>query len=785
MLKSYIKIALRNLMRYKGYTFVNVTGLTIGLVVCLFILLYVRDELSVDVFHLYGKRLYRILEDQHYAGGSVFTTSATPGPLAAALKERIPEIEKAARIGWGETMLFQFGEKSFKENGKHMDPEMFQMFSFPLIEGDVNTALNEPNSLILSESLSMKYFGNESALGKQIRVDTKTDYRVTGVMKDIPKNSSIGFDFAMRFEDLLSTNQWLKEWGNNAPRTYVLLSDGADQKSVESKIEGFIKSYDKESMTTLFLQPYEEMYLHSDFSNGKRGEGRIQYVWLFTLVAGFILIIACVNFMNLATAQSARRAKEVGVRKAIGAPRSSLIGQFLGESMLMAFIAAAVAVGVVELLLPTFNQITEKSIVLQFTDPMLWGGLLALVTVTGIVAGSYPAFFLSSFGVISVLKGTFRLQSSTVSLRKGLVIFQFFVSTTLILSTTVVYRQIQFIRNKNLGMDRENVVCINLEGDIVKNFDPFKREVMSSSSVTSVTMGSQNPLAIGNSTWGVSWPGKAEDEKILFQTLSVHYDFFKTLGAVMKEGRDFSPDHPSDTSGFILNEEAVKRMRLENPIGQKIKSQGSEGPIIGVVRDFHNVTLHLGIEPLVIRYDNKYGYGTLFIKTVAGQTQDALSLIEKALHKYNPAYPLDYKFLDENFEKMYNSERVTGVLSNFFAAVAIMISCLGLFGLASFNAEQRSKEIGIRKVMGASVSRIVFLLSKDFIWLVLLGNIIAAPIAYLALQNWLNDFAYRVNMGAEVFLAAVIVSVIIAILTVSYRAIKAATANPVEALKYE
>ncbi len=785
MLKSYFKIALRNLLRHKGYTLVNVSGLTIGLVVCLFILLYVRDEISFDAFHENEDRLYRILEDQHYADGTVFTTSATPGPLAKDLVEKIPEITKAARVSWGETKLFQVGEKSFKENGKYVDTELFQIFTFPLIEGNAQAALNEPNSLIISETLAKKYFGQESALGKQIRVDTKTDYLVTGVMKDIPRNSSLVFDFAMRFEDLVTSNTWLREWGNNAPRTYILVGEGSTQSMIESKIEELIKSHEPKSVTTLFLQPFTEMYLHSDFSNGKRGEGRIQYVWLFTIVAGFILIIACVNFMNLATAQSARRAKEVGVRKAIGAPRLSLIGQFLGESMLMAFLAAAVAVGLVELMLPTFNQITEKNISLQFSDPLLWGGLTFLVVLTGVIAGSYPAFFLSSFDTISVLKGTFRLHSSTVSLRKGLVVFQFFVATVLILSTIMVYRQIQFILNKNLGMDRENVICVNFEGDMIKNYEPIKRQLIASSSIASVTAGSQNPLAIGNSTSSVSWPGIEDEEKILFQILSVQYDFFKTMGAAMNEGREFSPEFPSDTSGFVLNEEAVRRMNLSNPIGRVIKSQGTEGPVIGVVGDFHNVTMHLGIEPLVVRYDYNFDYGTLFVKTVNGQTREAIDVIEKTLRQYNPAYPLDYKFLDENFERMYKSEKVTGVLSNFFAGVAVLISCLGLLGLASFNAEQRSKEIGIRKVMGASVSAIVLLLSKDFIQLVLVGNIIAAPVAYFALQSWLEDFAYRVNMGAEVFVAAVIISVFIAILTVSYRAIKAATANPVEALKYE
>ncbi len=785
MLKNYFKIAIRNLVRQKGYTLVNVSGLMVGLVVCLFILLYVRDEIMFDGFHENGDRLYRILEDQHYADGTVFTTSATPGPLAKDLVEKFPEIKKAARVSWGESKLFQVGDKSFKENGKYVDTELFQIFSFPLIEGDPRTVLNEPHSVVISATLAKKYFNHESALGKQIRIDAKTDYLVTGVMKDIPKNSSLTFDFVMPFEDLVANNTWLREWGNNAPRTYILLDEGATQSVVESKIEGVIKSHEPKAVTTLFLQPYTEMYLHSDFSNGKRGEGRIQYVWLFTIVAGFILIIACVNFMNLATAQSARRAKEVGVRKAIGAPRLSLIRQFLGESILMAFLAAAMAVGVVELLLPTFNQITEKNISLQFSDPLLWGGMLVLVLLTGFIAGSYPAFFLSSFDTISVLKGTFRLHSSTVSLRKGLVVFQFFVATVLILSTIMVYRQIQFILNKNLGMDRENVVCINLEGDMVKNYEPIKRTLMSSSSIMSVTAGSQNPLSIGNSTSSVSWPGIPEEDKILFQILSVQYDFFKTMGAVMKEGREFSPEFPSDTSGFVLNEEAVRRMRLDNPIGRVIKSQGTEGPVIGVVGDFHNVTMHLGIEPLVVRYDYNFDYGTLFIKTANGRSREAVEVIEKALRQYNPAYPLEYKFLDENFERMYNSERVTGVLANFFAAVAVLISCLGLLGLASFNAEQRSKEIGIRKVMGASVSGIVMLLTKDFVLLVLIANMIAAPVAFFALQSWLNDFAYRVELGADVFVVAGVVSVLIAVITVSYRAIKAATANPIEALKYE
>jgi predicted permease len=785
MLKNFFKIALRNLLRHKGYTLVNISGLTVGLVVCMFILLYVKDELEFDGFHEQDDRLYRILEDQHYADGNVFTTSATPGPLAGELVAKIPEIKMAARVSWNQTALFQVGDKSLREEGRYLDGEFFQMFSFPLLEGDPRTVLGEPNSLVISEALARKYFGSESALGKQIRVNTKTDYRVTGVMKEIPKNSSLRFEYAMPFEDLVAQNMWLKEWGNNAPRTFILLAEGTNSKDVETKIEGMIKAHDAKSTTTLFLQKFGEIYLHADFSNGKRGEGRIQYVWLFTLVAAFILIIACVNFMNLATAQSARRAKEVGVRKAIGAPKTALVAQFLGESVLITFLAAAIAIGMAELLLPTFNQITEKHIELQFAEPGLWLGLLSLVVVTGLIAGSYPAFFMSSFGTISVLKGTFRLGASTVSLRKGLVIFQFFISTLLILGTVVVYKQIRFIHTKNLGMERENVLTIGVDGNTAKNYEPFKQELLLSPMISSVSLGSQVPFQIGNSTSGVSWPGKAADEKILFQTLIIDYDFIKTIGASIKEGRDFSRDYPSDVGGFILNEEAVKRMRLENPIGQAIECQGVNGPIIGVVKDFHNTTLQLGIEPLIIRHHNGSIRGTIFIKVAAGSSSDAIAVIENVFKKYNPSYPLEYHFLDEFFEDMYKSEKVTGILANFFAVVAILISCLGLFGLASYNAEQRSKEIGIRKVLGASIGGIVMLLTRDFLSLVLIGNLIAVPAAYFALRSWLDDYAYRTEMNPDIFIAAVAVSVVIALLTVIYKAVQAATANPVEALKYE
>lgn len=691
MFKSYFKIALRNLLRQKGYSLINITGLTVGLVVSLFILMYVRDELSYDGFHVYGDRLYRILEDQHYADGNVFTTSATPGPLAAVLKTEIPEIENAARLMWDQMRLFQYGDKSFKENGRYMDGEMFQMFSFPLVEGDRGNVLREPHSLVISESLARKYFGSESALGKLIRIDATVDYKVTGVMKDSPKNSSIPFDYAMPIEDFIKENEWMKEWGNNSARTYVLLREGVDAKTVESKIENVIIRKQKDSATTLFLQLFADVYLHSDFSNGRRGEGRIQYVWLFTLVAVFILIIACVNFMNLATAQSARRTKEVGVRKAIGAPRSSLIWQFLGESLLMSAIAAIAAVGIVELLTPAFNNITEKNISLDFANPLITGGVLCLIIVTGVVAGLYPAFFLSSLGTVSILKGTFRLESSSVSLRKGLVVFQFFISTILIVATIVVYQQIRFIWNKNMGIERDHVVYVRVEGDIQKNYEPIRQELTGSAVVSSMTMCDGDPMWIGNSTGSVHWPGKGENEEVLFQILRVNHNFAKTMRVTIMEGRDFSENYPSDVSGFVINEESAKRMRLESPVGQNIKVQGGEGPVIGLVKNFHTGSLHSGIEPLIIKFSSNPGYGRVFMKIEPGKIQESLAGIEKAFKRYNPEYPFEYHFWMRALSACIRVSKLSALLPAFSPRLQLLYPAWGFSVLrhSTPNSDQR------------------------------------------------------------------------------------------------
>jgi putative ABC transport system permease protein len=785
MLKNYLTIALRSFWKNKGYSFINIIGLSIGLACSILILLWVQDEFSYDRFHEKGDRLYQVMEDQFYSGGQTLPTRSTPGPLAEALKKDVPEVANTTRVTWNNNQLFSYAGQAFKEEGVYADSGLFEIFSFPFLHGNPATALSEPNSIVLTRKMAEKYFGSpEQAFGQILRVNNREDVQVTGVVADVPKNSSLTFAYVMPVEGYVEQNQWLLDWGNNGIRTFVLLHPEADGEAVSAKIKNFLKNYKEETTTELFLQAYTDAYLHSDFRQGKRGGGRIEYVRLFVVIAVFILLIACINFMNLSTARSGTRAKEVGVRKAIGAGRQSLVGQFMSESLLLAFASLLLSLILVELLLPSFNDLTGKQIAIDYTHPAHLLAFLGIGLLTGLLAGSYPALFLSGFEPTRVLKGDLKTGSGAVFLRQGLVVFQFSLSVFLILGTVVVFSQIRYIKSKNLGYAKENLLILGMEGNLREQFQAFRNEVAQIKGVLSFSATNQVPSWAGSNTANLEWEGKQPDESLLVTHYYTDQDFLSTMGMELKEGRDFSPGFGTDTANILINEETARRINVKNPVGSKIKWGGREGTIIGVVKDFHSNSLHIPVEPAVLLYRPEEVQAIL-LRLSGEELEETLAQLEQVHQRLNPAYPFDYQFLDQNFERQYRSETVIGKLANWFAFIAILISCLGLFGLAAFTAERRTKEIGIRKVLGASVGNIVGLLSKEFVRLVLIAFVITSPLAWYALRQWLQDYPYRIDLEWWMFALTGGLALLIALLTVSYQSIKAALGNPVKSLKSE
>ena len=784
MIKNHFKIAFRNLMRHKVFSLINVSGLALGMTCSILILLWVKDELSFDRFHEHADRLYQVVETQSYPGADNFETTATPGQLAKAMQAELPEIEQAVRFTWPVHMMLSTGDKGIKGLATYTDAASFEVFSFGIVSGDAKQVLQQPNSVVISDSMAYKLFGSTDVLGKLLKLNNAESYKISGVMAKLPLNSSMQFDFAMPMVDYerKPEAEWLKHWGNNGLMTYLLLKPGTDVAAFEKKIGPFIKQRHEVSNVDLFLHPYVDTHLYS-YQRSSNNPGIILYVRIFAAVAVFILIIACINFMNLATARSAKRAKEVGVRKAIGASKSSLISQFMIESVLVALIALFLALNLTGMLLPYFNDLTGKGMELDFTDPILWLLLLGVTVFTGLVSGSYPAFFLSSFKPSLVLKGTVKLNKGVATFRKGLVVFQFGLSALLIVVTLVVMLQLHYIRNRNIGMNRENVVMVPLEGNLKGRFELVKQQLLNEQGVVAVSSSSQNPMSISNNTGDVEWKGKEANANILVDVISVDHDFLKLMELELVEGRDFSKALGTDAAAFIVNEEAVKKMGMKEPVGEWLKIW-DEGHIIGVVKDFHSNTMHTNVKPLAIRIRPEYAE-MMLVRIAAGHTEQVLGKLEQITGQHNPAFPFQYQFMDDIYEQIYKREAVMGQLTTWFAAVAILISCLGLFGLALFTAEQRTKEIGVRKVLGASVSNIVFMLSKDFLKLVMLANLIALPLSWYLMKNWLDSYAYRTELNWWVFASALLATVLIAMVTLSYHAIKTAVTNPVSALRTE
>lgn len=787
---NYVKTAWRKIKRQKGYSFINVAGLAIGLSVCMMIVLWVVDEWSFDRFHANARRIFRVYRDESATRPNSGSALTSP-PIAESLKKDFPEIIQATRFGTWERRLVSYRDKNFNETKyMHADPDFFAMFSFPLVKGDPRTAFAKPNSVVITEEMAAKYFGQEDPIGKVLTVNHSFDVAVTGVIKNVPSNSSLEFDFLSPFDLLLK--QFFGEdisgnWGFNSFSTYVMLSPNASGENLNRKLLGYLKKYQPEDTDELALQPLTDIHLFSDLGHDYNNQGDIKYVWIFGALAIFVLLIASVNFMNLTTARSANRAKEVGLRKVVGAERIQLIRQFFGESIMMTLFALAIALMLVELLLPFFNTLSGKHLISAWrNNPSLFLTFIGIALVTGIFSGSYPALFLSSFQPIQVLKGSLSSTGANPLFRKALVIFQFSLSVFLVIGTIVISRQLSYMRNKDLGFNREHIIHLGIYGELHKKYGAIRDRFLQNPDVLHVTASLTLPTNIQNSPGTPEWEGKGPDEKMEIKADFVDFDYIETFDIPLVEGRSFSRDYATDPeTAYIVNEEAVRRMRLQKPaVGKSFGFWSNKGQIIGVMKDAHFQTLHHKVEPLVFKIFPDWFF-RMYVKIRPGDIAATLRSLEKTWDQMGLGYPFDFKFLDEDFQNLYNTEARLGNIFRSFTALAVFIACLGLFGLASFLAEQRTREIGIRKVLGASVFGIALRMSGDFTKWVLVANLIAWPVSWIVMSRWLNGFAYRSNLEGWIFLITAGLSLGLALLTVSFQSFRAARANPAKTLRQE
>ncbi len=790
MLKNYLLIAFRNLIRRKSFSILNIFGLTIGLTCSILIFLWVQDEMSYDSFNSKATSTYRITASVLGTDLAVISPASAP-----AFKSQIPEIKNATRVKTA-GYLFYAGTQMFDEkNVIYADSNFLQMFDYGLIEGDRNTVLSTPDAALITEDIARKYFGTSNALGKTLRVNNDINPRtvtITGILKSTPYNSHLHFDIVLPFSLYQKTIDYDGSWGNSDVFTYVQLNDNirpgnASIQRLQKQMEQIQKKNSNVNEPLSFtLQPLKDIHLKSGrLLLDVDGQGNIQHVGIFSLIAIFILLIACINFMNLATALSRQRAKEVGLRKVIGAVRIQLIAQFLGESVLLSFIALAIALLLAYLLLPMFNSIANKHITLSFLSPGNTLLFIAVSLITGLIAGSYPAVFLSSFKPALVLKGIMGATFRGVSLRNGLVVVQFAISVILIVSTVVVYTQLHFIRNRNIGFDKENLVYVQTPqiGDMYNNLQALKASLTQVPSLGDYTITNYLPTYLTTGSTNVEWQGKDPAQQTIFPHLSVDANFVKTFGMKMKSGRFFSDEFKGDDKNYVINETALKLMKLDaaSAIGQPLTLNGRKGEIIGVVNDFNFKPVQQAIEPLILKANNFGGY--VVIRTRAGEFQSTIKKLRSVFEKVYPNAPFEFNFLDKDLERLYLAEQQMGKLFNIFALVSIFVSSLGLFGLAAFTAQKRVKEIGIRKILGATESSIVAMLSKDFLKLVFVSLLIAFPVAWWMMNQWLQNYVYRIHLSWWMFVAAGVLAIVIAFATISIQAIKAAIANPVKSLR--
>jgi putative ABC transport system permease protein len=792
MLKNYLKITWRNLAKDRRFTLLNLLGLSTGLACTLLIYLWVTDELQMDKFHQNDARLYQVKENR-VQGPSIWTAESAPAPEADALAKEMPEVQYAvSTITFGienATLSLPPTEKNIKSKGIYAGPDFFHVFSYGLTQGNPGQVLTDKSSIVLSDLLARRLFGTtENLIGKTVTFQHEQPYTITGIFTTPGIHSSEQFDFVLSILGQKDEQENLTQWENTFCNTYIVLKPGASVAAFNAKIAGLIvrKTGNQIKYRTPFIQKYSDLYLHGRYEAGVQVGGRIEYVRLFSLIALFILVIACINFMNLSTAKAAGRAREVGIKKVVGAGRGSLIVQFLGESIGMAFASLVLAIVWVGLVLPEFNTITGKQLSLYHLDTGFILAALGITLFTGLVAGSYPALYLSGFKPILVLKGKLRTAAGEVLVRKGLVVFQFTLSIILIIAVGVVYRQINYIQTKPLGYDRDHVLSIDKEGRLADAHQQatFLTEARRIPGVINASTLSHSLTGHNGGTYGIVWPGKDPNNKTEFELVGGDLDMIKTLGMSIKEGRDFSAAYPSDSSGIIFNEAAIRFMGLRDPIGQQFTLWDKPVKIVGVVGDFHFQSLHEKVKPLFILlrpdWTNRF-----VIKVAADREKTAIAGLEKLYRQFNPGWSFGYTFMDESYQALYISENRVSVLSRCFAVLAILISCLGLFGLAAFTAQRRNKEIGIRKVLGASVGGVVMLLSGDFLKLVVVAILISFPLAWWATSQWLKGFAYRIDIGPGIFALAAAFIILLTFLTISFQSIRAALANPAKSLKTE
>ncbi|WP_131536611.1 ABC transporter permease [Pedobacter nototheniae] len=790
MFKLNLKIALRNLWRSKTSSIINIIGLAIGLSACLLLLLYVNYEMNYDRHFKDADKIYQVMTNFQDANGKITSTGGSPGDgIAMAIKAKIPEVDAITRMGGNDLSLIANNQRVFKKRDFFADPEILKVFNYDFITGDPSTAMNTPNSIILSAETAKLLFGTTDVLNKTVRYKDAYDLKITGVIKDFPTNTSLRFDYLMPWSFFERINPYVKNpgWGNFNFLAMAKVNNPANINLINAKVKKLFNENYKDQKNENFLFPLADLYLHGEFLNGKSVGGNIERIYLFIALAFGILLVACINFMNMATAKSERRAKEVAIKKTIGATRSSLVIQFLTEALVLTAFAALIAIIIVETTLPIFNRLLEIDITIGYTNIGYWLGIFAVALFTGLLSGIYPALFLSSFKPIQTLKKkAARAKGIPINLRQVLVVTQFCFAIMLIIATLVIYKQMQFIKNKSAGYNKQLLVEMPQDGELGPKFDLFKEQALKTGAVVAVNQSSQSITSISNWFYGLHWTGMEEKgAEIVFNRMQTKYDFVKTNGVEMVQGRDFSKNYASDTAALLLSTTAVKMMQLKNPLGTSVTLFGKRLKVIGVFKDIIWDSPYSSGRPMIINFSQTEGGNINMRLNPANSLSKNLELISTLVKNMNPAYPVEIKFVNDLYAKKFRSEVILGLLANVFGGIAIFISCMGLYGLVAYSAEQRTKEFGVRRVLGASVSNIMNLLSISFIKMVFVAACIGVPLAYYLMNKWLTSFEFRTTISVSILLISIIGTTLVAFLTVSFQAYKAAKANPVDALKYE
>ncbi len=790
MFTNYLKAYLRNLWKNRTYTFLNIVGLAVGITCSTLIFLWVEDEFNWDhTFASKSKYLYRVEDNQTY-DGTTFTFEATPGPLAAGMRADIPGIANTSHLTWNNQALFSLNDKPLYQTGNFCDTSFLSMFKLNFTEGNPATALNDIHSLVISHDMAIAFFGAIDPLGKTLRMNNADQYTITGVFDDLPENTSFRFHWLANYQAFYKDNTWLQGWSTNGIMTFVELKPTASLAAVNKVLTNYVQDKSPGAAMKGFLFPMSQWRLYSSFKNGKQdpSNGRIQYVRIFALIAWIILVIACINFMNLATASSERRAREVGVRKVLGAGKGKLIGQFIGESLLMAFLAVIVSVGLTALTLPAFNSLVEKQLAFGLQNPVHIAGLLAIGLLCGLLAGSYPSFYLSSFNPVNVLKGLkLKDANGAVYIRKGLVVLQFATSIVFIITTCIIYEQLQHVQHRPMGYEKQGLLYVQLQGKMNEHFAAIRNDLIHSGFVSDATTSSNPILQLGSNTGDFEWEGKDPHQQILITVENAGPHYLPTMGMTLAAGRDFHEVTAQDSSNVIINETLARIITKGNAVGSLVTRDGGKQKwrVVGVVKDFVYNDMYQSAAPLILFCDPANTYVMSVRLKANADVPKALAATQQVLKASNPGYPFEYRFVNDEFENLFKTETLTGRLSGIFAALAVFISCLGLFGLAAYAAERRTKEIGVRKVLGASVSRLTGMLSADFLWLVVIACVFALPTAGLIMHNWLKNYAYRTGLDWVIFVLAGAGALVIALVTVSFITIRASLANPIKSLRTE